>query len=83
MGESNGDLRLPGWWVRIIGAVLPLCGIVLVAAIPWAWSVQRDLSSIRDNLEYQRQLTSQTLQELTRRVEDHETRLRDVERKRP
>lgn len=81
MADSNGDLRLPGWWVKIVGATLPVFAIVLVAAVPWAWSVQRDLSSIRDNLEYQKQLTDQTLREISRRVEDHELRLRDVERR--
>ena len=80
MADSNGGINVPGWFAKIVGATLPVFALALLAALPWAWNVQQDLRSIRDNLEYQRQLTDQTLREMSRRVEDHEGRIRGLER---
>lgn len=85
MPEDNKNLVLPGWWVKIMTIVLPVVATLLVtlfiAAVPWAWSLQSDVSSIKAGLEFQRQLHTQTIIEQTRRIEDHEQRLRTIERK--
>lgn len=85
MPEDNKNLVLPGWWVKIMTIALPIVATLLVtlfiAAVPWAWSLQSDVSSIKAGLEFQRQLHTQTIIEQTRRIEDHEQRLRTIERK--
>ena len=81
MSEDSKNLVLPGWWVRIAAVSLPVLAAIFLAAIPWAWSLQSDVSSIKAGLEFQRQLHTQTIIEQSRRIEDHEQRLRLMERK--
>ncbi len=81
MPEDSKNLVLPGWWVKIISITLPIVATLLVAAVPWAWSLQSDVASIKAGLEFQRQLHTQTIIEQSRRTEDHEQRLRTIERK--
>lgn len=79
--SEDKNLVLPGWWVRIAAVCLPVLAAIFLAAIPWAWSLQSDVSSIKAGLEFQRQLHTQTIIEQSRRIEDHEQRLRMMERK--
>lgn len=78
---EDKTLVLPGWWVRVATISISILVAIFLAAIPWAWSLQSDVSSIKAGLEFQRQLHTQTIIEQSRRIEDHEQRLRTIERK--
>mgnify|MGYP001611544799 CR=1 FL=1 len=79
--SDDKSVTIPGWWIRIATVSLPILAATFIAAIPWAWSLQSDVSSIRASLEFQKLLHGQTIAEQNRRIEDHEQRIRLMETK--
>lgn len=75
MVESTEPVLIPSWFVRLITGVLAL---IVVGAIPWAWSVSMHLERISTTSAFHEQTVlknSVKLDELDKRVIELEKRL--------
>ena len=75
----DGSLVIPSWFLKVCSAALVVILFCIGGAIPWAVNVERSLSNISNKVDVQVEISTIHQQELQRKLDDHEARMRILE----
>lgn len=76
MPPKDEQVTVPKWFVQFVAWGVGVVVLLAGGAVPWAWSVDRNVTQIRANLESLDKVHAVEMLELKRRVERLEDRVK-------
>lgn len=69
MPPKEDSVTIPRWFVQLLTWSIGLMVAVAMAAVPWAWSLDRNVTQIRSNLDAIERVNGVEQVEIKRRIE--------------
>lgn len=82
MPPKEEQVTVPRWFVQFVAWGIGFVVLLAGGAVPWAWSIDRNVTQIRSNLEAIDKVHAIEMLELKRRVDRHDEQIELLRSKR-